>query len=127
VENVGKAVYGKNSIKLLRSKNTDLGSVQVKNPARLGVTNNVVKFITSFFKGLSCLISKPQFIHKSDKIIVRIFFYQNNLNKDTLFSNNKSNFIYNLFNGTAAAKAQYSSPKSHNFASILRDMLGQTK
>ena len=127
VGNAVKAGNGKNAIKLLRSKDTDLSSVQVKNPARLGFTNNVIKFITNFFKGLSCLISNPQFIHKADKIIVRIFFYQNNLNKDTLFSNNKSNFIYNLFNGTAASKAQYSSPKSQNFASILKDMLGQTK
>jgi hypothetical protein len=118
---------GCSAIKLLQSKNTDLGPVQVKNPARLGIINNVVKIITSFFKGLGCFISRPQFIHKTDKLIVRIFYYQNNSNKDTLFSNNKSNFIFNLFNSTNVAKAQYSAPKSQNFAAILRDMLGQTK
>lgn len=122
-----KTGNGKNAIRLLRSKVADLGPVQVKNPARLGITNNVVKLITSFFKGLSCLIGRPQFIHKTDKIIVRIFFYQNNFYKDALFSNNKLNFIYNLFNGIDAAKAQYSAPKSQNFTSIIRDMLGQTK
>jgi len=94
---------------------------------RLSITNNVVKIITSFFKGLGCLIARPQFIYKTDKLIVRIFYYQNNFNKNPLFSNNKSNFIYNLFNGTGAAKAQNSAPKSQNFAAILRDMLGQTK
>jgi Mitochondrial ribosomal protein (VAR1) len=127
----GKAINpkGKNAIKLLRSKVTELGPVQVKNPARLGITNNVAQIITSFFKGLGCLIARPQFIHKTDKLIVRIFYYQNNFNKGSwgLFSNNKSNFIYNLFNGTGAAKAQYSSPKSQNFATMLKDMLGQTK
>jgi hypothetical protein len=129
----GKVIKGENTIKLLRSKvglalegqGTDLGPVQVKNPARLGIINNVLHIITSFFKGLGCLIARPQFIHKTDKLIIRIFYYQNN--KDALFNNNKSNFIYNLFNGTGAAKAQYNAPKSQNFASILRDMLGQTK
>jgi hypothetical protein len=87
----------------------------------------VVKIITSFFKGLGCLIARPQFIYNADKLIVRIFYYQNNLNKNPLFSNNKIGFIYNLFNGTSAAKAQNSAPKSQNFAAILRDMLGQTK
>jgi hypothetical protein len=124
---VGKLVTTENAIKILRSKVTDLGPVHVKNPARLGIINNVVHIITSFFKGLGCLISVPQFIHKTDKLIVRIFYYQNNFNKDALFSNNKSNLIYNLFNGTEAAKAQYSAPKSQNFSVILRDMLGQTK
>jgi hypothetical protein len=127
----GKVIKGKNAIKLLRSKvgpeGTDLGPVQVKNPARLGITNNVAHIITSFFKGLGCLIARPQFIHKTDNLIVRIFYYQNNFNKNPLFSNNKSNFIYNLFNGAGAAKAQNSSPKSQNFATILKDMLGQTK
>ena len=125
----GKAINpkGKNAIKLLRSKVTELGPVQVKNPARLGITNNVAQIITSFFKGLGCLIARPQFIHKTDKLIVRIFYYQNNFNKNPLFSNNKSNFSYNLFNGTGAAKAQNSVPKSKNFAVILKDMLGQTK
>ena len=122
-----KAVNRGNAVRLLRSKITYLGPVQVKNPARLGIINNVVNIITSFFKGLGYLISRPQFIHKTDKLIVRIFYYQNNFNKDALFSNNKSNFIYNLFNGADAAKAQYSAPKSQNFAAILRDMLGQTK
>jgi Mitochondrial ribosomal protein (VAR1) len=121
----GKVIKGENTFKLLRSKITDLGPVQVKNPARLGITNNVLHIITSFFKGLGCLIARPQFIHKTDKLIIRIFYYQNN--KDVLFNNNKSNFIYNLFNGTGAAKAQYNAPKSQNFATILRDMLGQTK
>src|SRR5277367_4335384 len=117
--NVGNSVTVENSIKILRSKVTDLGPVQIKNPARLGIINNVVHIITSFFKGLGCLISVPQFINKTDKLIVRIFYYQNNLNKDALFSNNKSNFIFNLFNGTDAAKAQNSVPKSKNFAVIL--------
>jgi hypothetical protein len=98
-----------------------------QSTTRLSITNNVVKIITSFFKGLGCLIARPQFIYKTDKLIVRIFYYQNNFNKNPLFSNNKSNFIYNLFNGTGAAKAQNSAPKSQNFAAILKNMLGQTK
>jgi hypothetical protein len=135
----GKVIKGEKAIKLLKSKishslpplgqaeSTDLGPAQIKNTTRLSITNNVVKFITSFFKGLGCLIARPQFIYKTDKLIVWIFYYQNNLNKNPLFSNNKSNFIYNLFNGTGAAKAQNSAPKSKNFTAILRDMLGQTK
>jgi hypothetical protein len=111
--------------------NKNVPSLQVvSNPAgttRLSITNNVVKIITSFFKGLGCLIARPQFISKTDKLIVRIFYYQNNFNKNPLFSNNKSNFIYNLFNGIGAAKAQNSAPKSQNFATILKNMLGQTK
>jgi hypothetical protein len=125
---VGNMITCENPIKLLRSKVTDLVPVQVKNPARLGIINNVDQIITSFFKGLGCLITRPQFIHKTDKLIVRIFYYQNNnFNKESLFNNNKSNFIYNLFNGTDAAKAQYSAPKSQKIAVIIRDMLGQTK
>jgi hypothetical protein len=111
--------------------NKNVPSLQVvSNPAgttRLNITNNVVKIITSFFKGLGCLIARPQFIYKTDKLIVRIFYYQNNFNKNPLFSNNKSNFIYNLFNGIGVAKAQNSAPKSQNFATILKNMLGQTK
>jgi hypothetical protein len=125
----GKVIKGKNTIKLLRSKidRSDLGPIQIKNPTKLGITNNVVHVITSFFKGLGCLIARPQFINKTDKLIIRIFYYQNNFNKDALFSNNKSNFIFNLFNGTGAAKSQYSAPKNQNFATILKNMLGQTK
>jgi hypothetical protein len=143
----GRVIKGKKTIKLLKSKvspslsplvqkkGTDLGPAQIKNSpslqgagtTRLSITNNVVKFITSFFKGLGCLIARPQFIYKADKLIILIYYYQNNLNKNPLFSNNKSNFIYNLFNGTGAAKAQNSAPKSKNFAAILKNMLGQTK
>ena len=143
----GKVVKGEKSVKLLKSKiaslpgnpsirnlshlgqgeGTDLGPAQIKNTTRLSITNSVVKFITSFFKGLGCLIARPQFIYKTDKLIIRIFYYQNNFNKNPLFNNNKSNFIYNLFNGIGAAKAQNSAPKSQNFAAILKNMLGQTK
>lgn len=118
---------GKNAIKLLRNKVSDLGPVLVKTPSRLGVLNNVIKILTSFFNNLSCYISRPQFINKADKLIIKIFFYQNNSNKDDLSNNNKLNFIYDLFNGKAAAKAQYNAPKSQNFAAIIKDMLGQTK
>lgn len=118
---------GQNAIKLLRSNSSDFGPVLVKTPSRLGIINNVVNILTSFFKELYCLIGRPQFINKADKLIIKIFYYQNNTNKDALLSNNKVNFIYNLFNGKAAAKAQYNAPKSQNFAAILRDMLGQTK
>jgi hypothetical protein len=125
----GKVLKGEKAIKLFgpRSKITDLGLAQIKNPTRLSITNNVVKFITSFFQGLGCLIARPQFIYKTDKLIIRIYYYKNNFNKAPLFSNNKSNFIFNLFNGTGIAKAQNSAPKSKNFATILKDMLGQTK
>jgi|ERR1700743_2283329 len=118
--------YGKNAIKLLKIKNSELGLLKINNNNRLSITTNVVKIITSFFKDMLCLINRPQFIHKPNKLIVRIFFYQNNLNTDVLF-NNKINFIYNLFNGTNVAKAQYNAPKSQNFAAILKNMLGQTK
>jgi len=123
----GKVIKGENAIKLLKNKITNLEQSQIKNTISLNNTNNVVKIITSFFKGLGCIIARPQFIYKTNKLIIRIFYYQNNFNKDSLFSNNKSNFIYNLFNGAGAAKAQNSAPKSQNFAAILRDMLGQTK
>lgn len=118
---------GQNAIKLLRSKISDFGPVLVKTPSRLGIINNVVKILTSFFKELNCLIGRPQLINKADKLIIKIVFYQNNTNKESLLSNNKLNFIFNLFNGKAAAKAQYSAPKSQNFSAIIRDMLGQTK
>ena len=123
----GKVIKEENTIKLLKNKITDLEQAQIKNTTRLSNTNNVVKIITSFFKGLGCIIARPQFIYKTDKLIIRIFYYQNNFNKDSLFSNNKFNFIYNLFNGTGVAKAQNSAPKSQNFAIILKNMLGQTK
>lgn len=127
----GKIIKGNYTIKLLKNKigpeGTELEQAQIKNTTRLSNTNNVVKIITSFFKELGCIIARPQFIYKTDKLIVRIFYYQNYLNKDSLFSNNKFNFIYNLFNGTNVAKAQNSAPKSKNFAIILKNMLGQTK
>jgi hypothetical protein len=78
----GKVIKGEKAIKLLKSKishslpplgqaeSTDLGPAQIKNTTRLSITNNVVKFITSFFKGLGCLIARPQFIYKTDKLIV---------------------------------------------------------
>jgi hypothetical protein len=137
----GKVIKGEKTIKLLNNKITNappfpaqqvtgsegIGPAQIKNTTRLSITNNVVKIITSFFQRLGCLIARPQFIYKTDKLIVQIFYYQNNFNKNPLFNNNKSNLIYNLFNGTGAAKAQNSAPKSKNFSAILRDMLGQTK
>jgi hypothetical protein len=123
----GKVIKGEKTIKLLQNDPAPAGQGNIGGTTRLSITNNVVKIITSFFKGLGCLIARPQFIYNADKLIVRIFYYQNNLNKNPLFSNNKSNFIYNLFNGTSVAKAQNSAPKSQNFAAILRDMLGQTK
>lgn len=127
----GKVIKGENAIKLLKNKIINgpegIEQSQIKNTTRLSNTNNVVKIITSFFQGLGCIIARPQFIYKTNKLIIRIFYYQNNFNKDFLFNNNKSNFIYNLFNGTGAAKAQNSAPKSQNFAAIIRDMLGQTK
>jgi hypothetical protein len=118
--------YDKNAIKLLKIQDSELGLLKINNNNRLSITTNVVKIITSFFKDMLGLINRPQFIHKPNKLIVRIFYYQNNLNKDVLF-NNKINFIYNLFNGTNVAKAQYNAPKSQNFATILKNMLGQTK
>jgi Mitochondrial ribosomal protein (VAR1) len=134
----GKIIKRENSIKLLKNKIKDLGQeaqscptwagrAQIQNTTRLSITNNVIKIITSFFNGLGCLIARPQFIYKTDKLIIRIFYYQNNFNNYPLFSNNKSNFIYKLFNGTGLAKAQNSAPKSQNFTTILRNMLGQTK
>lgn len=70
-----------------------IGPVSTKNPSRLGIINFAVKIITSVFDSLYCLISRPQFINKHDKLIVRILYYQNNINKNPLFSNSNANSI----------------------------------
>jgi len=116
--------YGKNAIKLLRVNNSELNFLKINNNNRLGIITNVVNIITSLFTSMSCLINRPQLIHKTDKLIVRIFFYQNNIH---IFFNNKTNFIYNLFNGSDATKAQYNIPKNKDFAGIFQNMLSQTK
>lgn len=70
-----------------------IGPISTKNPSRLGIINFAVKIIKSVFDSLYCLISRPQFINKHDKLIVRILYYQNNINKNPLFSNNNANSI----------------------------------
>jgi hypothetical protein len=70
-----------------------IGPISTKNPSRLGIINYAVKIIKSVFDSLYCLISRPQFINKHDKLIVRILYYQNNINKNPLFSNSNANSI----------------------------------
>jgi predicted PurR-regulated permease PerM len=64
--------------------------------ARVGVINFIIKIITSIFNSLYCVIAKPQFINKHDKLIIRIPYYQNNVKKDSLFTNTDSNRVFNI-------------------------------
>jgi hypothetical protein len=90
--------FSKNTIP---SQNNNLNNANIfnytsiNNSARIGITNYVLKIITSFFKSLYCIIAKPQFINKHDKLIIRIPYYQNNVQKNSLFTNTNSNYIYN--------------------------------
>ena len=36
---------------------------------------NIYKLLFYFFKTMFCLISKPVFIHKSDKIIIQLYYF----------------------------------------------------
>jgi hypothetical protein len=113
-------------IKLLRIKNSELDLLKINNNNRISIITNVINIITNFFTSMSCLINRPQFIHKPNKLIIRIFFYKNNLNKYNLL-NHKTNLIYNLLNGTNILKTQYNSYKNQNQNLIINNMLGQTK
>jgi hypothetical protein len=68
----------------------------INNSARVGVINFIIKIITSIFNSLYCIIAKPQFINKHDKLIIRIPYYQNNVKKDSLFTNTDSNRVFNI-------------------------------
>jgi len=68
----------------------------INSSARVGVINFIIKIITSIFNSLYCVIAKPQFINKHDKLIIRIPYYQNNVKKDSLFTNTDSNRVFNI-------------------------------
>jgi hypothetical protein len=68
----------------------------INSSARVGVINFIIKIITSIFNSLYCVIAKPQFINKHDKLIIRIPYYQNNVQKDSLFTNTDSNRVFNI-------------------------------
>ena len=68
----------------------------INNSARIGVINFVIKIISSIFNSLYCIIAKPQFINKHEKLIIRIPYYQNNVKKDSLFTNTNSNQVFNI-------------------------------
>lgn len=55
---------------------------------------NIYKLLFYFFKTMFCLISKPVFIHKSDKIIIQLYYFLilPNFFKDKLL---RRNFRYN--------------------------------
>jgi hypothetical protein len=38
---------------------------------------NINKILNSFFKSIYCIISKPVYIHSSDKVIIQLFYYLN--------------------------------------------------
>jgi hypothetical protein len=68
----------------------------INSSARVGVIHFIIKIITSIFNSLYCVIAKPQFINKHDKLIIRIPYYQNNVKKDSLFTNTNSNHVFNI-------------------------------
>lgn len=78
----------------------------INNSARAGIIKFVLKIINSIFNSLNCIIAKPQFINKHDKLIIRIPFYSNNIQKDPLFSNINSNNIFNLLTTREALSEQ---------------------
>jgi hypothetical protein len=78
------------------SKENIFKYTSINNSARIGVINFVIKIISSIFNSLYCIIAKPQFINKHDKLIIRIPYYQNNVQKDLLFSNTNSNHVFNI-------------------------------
>lgn len=88
--------FSKNTLLNNNNNNNSLNyTSSLNNSSRIGVINFVVKIITSIFNSLYCVIAKPQFINKHDKIIIRIPYYQNNIQKDALFTNSNSNYIFN--------------------------------
>ena len=68
----------------------------INSSARVGVINFIIKIIISIFNSLYCVIAKPQFINKHDKLIIRIPYYQNNVQKDSLLTNTDSNRVFNI-------------------------------
>jgi hypothetical protein len=75
-------------------------------------TQNIYKLLYSSFRSMYCLISKPVFIIKSNKIIIQLFYFlliprifkykkkysYTKKRKGNVFSNNKSNFFKGLRN-----------------------------
>src|ERR1700761_2008979 len=88
--------FSKNTVPYISSQNKNIFNyTAINSSARIGITNYVLKIINSFFNSLYCIIAKPQFINKHDKLIIRIPYYQNNVQKNSLFTNTNSNYIYN--------------------------------
>lgn len=88
--------FSKNTVPYISSQNKNMFNyTAINNSARIGITNYVLKIINSFFNSLYCIIAKPQFINKHDKLIIRIPYYQNNVQKNSLFTNTNSNYLYN--------------------------------
>ncbi len=59
----------------------------------------LLKILYSFFSSLNCILSKPIFINKPDKLIIRAYYYQsNNKNSNFLITNKDSNLAYKLIN-----------------------------
>jgi hypothetical protein len=90
-------IYSFNKISAPINKN-NLNSSIIYNSSKIGIIKFVEKIIYSFFNSLYCIISKPQFINKHNKLIIRIPYYKNNIIKNALFSNTNSNYIYNILN-----------------------------
>jgi len=88
----------------------------INNSARIGIINFVIKIISSIFNSLYCIIAKPQFINKHDKLIIRIPYYQNNVKKDSLFTNTNSNHVFNILTNNL-------SDNNNNNKIIINNML----
>ena len=93
--------YYNNYIKEFNDKSI-YNNTFINNSAKTGIINFVVKFLTSVFNSISCIIARPQFINKHDKLIIRIPFYKNNIQKESLFTNKNSNFIFNLIKNNSS-------------------------
>jgi hypothetical protein len=91
---------GTNSNIILKNINSNKENIfkynSINNSARIGIINFVIKIISSIFNSLYCIIAKPQFINKHNKLIIRIPYYQNNIKKDSLITNTNSNRVFNL-------------------------------
>src|SRR5215470_3921364 len=63
--------FSKNTVPYISSQNNNnnFNYTSINSSARIGITNYVLKIINSFFNSLYCIIAKPQFINKHDKLI----------------------------------------------------------
>ena len=105
------------------NKENILKYTSINNSARVGVINFIIKIITSIFNSLYCVIAKPQFINKHDKLIIRIPYYQNNIKKDSLFTNTDSNRVFNILTNNLSDNNILNNNNNNNSNNITKNSI----